>query len=174
VRADGFADAMAVSALAAHQVRPILLVNPTSLPSETATALDGVTTATIVGSTPSVSQAVSDAIATHVTTVTPRLAGSDRYGTSAAVAKAAVTAGMDASNLWLATGRNWPDAVAAGPAIAATGAVLLLVDPTDLSLSAASKQFLAGSPASTAVTILGSPASVMVQVEGQILGALPH
>ena len=171
-RSDVFADAMAVSSLAAHQVRPILLVTPNSLPPETATALGGVTSATIVGGTQSVSQAVSDAIATHVTTVTPRLAGSDRYATSVAVAKAAIAAGLDASKLWIATGRNWPDAVAAGPAIAAAGAVLLLVDPTDLALSAASKQFLATSPASTAVTILGGPATVMVPVEQQILAAL--
>ncbi|WP_370327578.1 cell wall-binding repeat-containing protein [Euzebya sp.] len=36
--------------------------------------------------------------------------------------------GVDTQRVWLATGRNWPDTLAAGPAAAQTGALLLLAD----------------------------------------------
>ena len=56
-----------------------------------------------------------------------RIAGASRYGTSLELARAAVAEGADASRTWLATGRNWPDALAAGPAAAPNQGLLLLV-----------------------------------------------
>ncbi|HEX7107161.1 MAG TPA: ScyD/ScyE family protein [Acidothermaceae bacterium] len=172
VTGGGFADAMSVAPLAAHQVRPILLVTPTQLPADTAEALSGVNTATIVGGTAAVSAAVSDAIGKIVTTVAPRLSGNDRYATSAAVANAAGAAGLSLSKLWLATGVNWPDAVAAGSAVADAGGVLVLVSPADLAASPATKALIAGQAGTGSATLLGGPAALSITVEGQVISSL--
>jgi putative cell wall-binding protein len=172
VNGNGFADAMSVAPLAARQGRPILLATSGQLPADTAEALAGVDTATIVGGPAAVSSSVSDAIGKIVTTVAPRLAGSDRYATSAAVANAATSAGLSLSKLWLATGVNWPDAVAAGSAIADSGGVLLLVNPNDLAGSPATKTVISGQAGSGSATLLGGPAAISINVEGQVIGAL--
>ena len=57
-----------------------------------------------------------------------RYAGADRYGTALAVADAL----GDPSTVLLATGTNFPDALAAGPAAAHVGGVVLLTDGTVL------------------------------------------
>ncbi|HUG87010.1 MAG TPA: cell wall-binding repeat-containing protein, partial [Euzebya sp.] len=60
-----------------------------------------------------------------------RLAGDNRYATSVAVAQRSAQVGADDGVLWVATGRNWPDTLAAGPAAAHSGGVVLLVDGLD-------------------------------------------
>jgi putative cell wall-binding protein len=172
VNGNGFADAMSVAPLAARQGWPILLATPGQLPTDTAEALAGVGTATIVGGTAAVSSSVSDAIGKIVTTVAPRLAGSDRYATSAAVANAATSAGLSLSKLWLATGVNWPDAVAAGSAVADDGGVLLLVNPSDLAGSPATKAVISGQAGSGSAKLLGGPAAISINVESQVISAL--
>jgi hypothetical protein len=57
-----------------------------------------------------------------------RLAGPDRYATAAAVSKAVFAAGVPVA--YVATGGNFPDALAAGPAAARQGGPLLLVSHT--------------------------------------------
>jgi hypothetical protein len=61
-----------------------------------------------------------------------RIAGVDRYATSLALADASVATGLSGNRPWLATGTNYPDALAAGPGAAADGGVLLLVPLTGL------------------------------------------
>lgn len=138
-----FADAASVSALAAHQRRPILLTAQDRVPAATARALDDlrVSAVTVVGGLVAVSQEAADELGRGRTL--DRLSGSDRYGTSAAVAERSVAAGLGTGAPWLATGRDFPDALAAGPGAAATGGVLLLVDPVALERSPASAQWLA-------------------------------
>jgi putative cell wall-binding protein len=167
VNGNTFADAMSVAPLAAKQIRPILLAS-SSLPTSTAQALSGVTTATIVGGVAAVPATVSDAIAKHVTTVTARMAGVYRYATSVAVVGADKAAGMDVDKLWLATGTDWPDAIAAGVSVARNGGVLLLVPPADLGTSA-SKTYLTGLGAAASVTLLGGPAAISLNVESQVI-----
>ncbi len=60
--------------------------------------------------------------------VVVRYAGADRYGTALAVADAL----GDPSTVMLATGTNFPDALAAGPAAASVGGVVLLTAGTVL------------------------------------------
>ncbi|MBA2578083.1 MAG: cell wall-binding repeat-containing protein, partial [Euzebyaceae bacterium] len=52
-----------------------------------------------------------------------------------AVAGRAAETGLEPGRTWLATGANWPDALAAGPGAAADGGVLLLVDGDEVSRS---------------------------------------
>lgn len=125
--ARGWPDAVSTSALAAHTGRPVLLTGRDHLPAGTVAALEalGITDVVIVGGTAAVSTGVAEQIAGLGITV-GRIAGSTRYDTSRLVAQAAVAAGADAGRVWIATGENWPDALAAGPAAAADGGVLLL------------------------------------------------
>ena len=165
-QASSWPDAVAVSGLAALTGRPILLVDRATVPGATAQALStlGATSATIVGGTGAVDEAVAGTLRTSGLTVS-RLAGSTRYATSAAVADAALVAGGDPSTTWIATGRDWPDALAAGPAAAASGAVLLLVDGR--SGSGPSSAWLADN--ADAVLVVGGAASITDEVVGSLL-----
>lgn len=59
-----------------------------------------------------------------------RIAGSDRYATSAAVSRSHF--GPDVPVAYVATGRNFPDALAAGPAAGRQGGPILLTEPDSL------------------------------------------
>ncbi len=71
---------------------------------------------------------VSDAVLAHLRTCTTgtvtRIAGPDRYATAAAVSRRSFAA---ADTVYVATGLNYPDALAAGPVAAANDAPILLV-----------------------------------------------
>ncbi len=124
--AGNWPDALSVSALAAAQRRPILLVTRDAVPAATGAAFEalGVADVTVVGGPAAVDQAVLDQLGQGVR----RVAGGDRYATSLEVTKLAVTAGASPQDVTLATGLAFPDALAAGPAVAAAGGVLLLLD----------------------------------------------
>lgn len=125
----GWPDAVAVSALAAHQRAPILLTRAGDLPPETADALTsiGAGSVTVVGGTVAVSEAVEGELRQLATV--ERLAGLTRYGTSRAIADRSVAVGMEPRAVWFATGRNWPDSLSAGPAVVIQGdGVLVLID----------------------------------------------
>lgn len=156
--ARGWPDAVAVSALAAATRRPVLLVERDRLPPETARALrdGGIDRVTVVGGAASVAQTVVDEVAELGVSVT-RVAGANRYATSAAVADAALAAGTSAATVWLATGSNWPDSLAAGPAAATAGALLLLTDGRLLDASPEAGAWLqAHRDSIQALTLLGS------------------
>ena len=109
--------------------RPILLVNGERLPAETARRLDDVDV-TIIGGTAAVSRTVEAEIAAIASSV-DRVAGDTRYGTSLAVHEAralpSTGTGEALPSMWLASGRDWPEALIG----AATGSLFLLVDGED-------------------------------------------
>ena len=162
VRGDDWTDAAAVSALAAFQHRPVLLTPATALSPAVSNAITALhaTSATIVGGTSAVSTPAEHALNVMGVTTT-RLAGTDRWATSAAVASSAVAAGMTGPP-WLASGANWPDAISAGPAAAASKGVLLLVAPTTLASSPASQTWLAARQSNVIVAV-GGPDVVSAQ-----------
>lgn len=83
----------------------------------------------IAGGTAAVSSAVQAEVNYDVCPATlnctMRLAGSDRYQTSATIASQLEP---NTRNFFVTTGQNWPDGVAAGGLAAAVGAPMLLVD----------------------------------------------
>jgi Tol biopolymer transport system component len=162
VRGDDWTDAAAVSALAAFQHRPVLLTSSgtLALPVAEAATKMRVTSATIVGGTSAVSTLAERGL-NLLGVQTTRLSGADRWATSAAVASSAVAAGMTGPP-WLASGLNWPDAVSVGPAAAVSKGVLLLVAPTSLAASPASKTWLATHPSNVVVAV-GGPDVVSAQ-----------
>ena len=125
----GWPDAVATSGLAATEGAPVFLVEQDRLPAETAQAItdNELTDLTIVGGEAAVSVEVEQQLLDLGVTI-DRLAGGTRYETSALVAEATEAAGADGGEVWLSTGANWPDSLAAGPAVAHEGGVLLLVD----------------------------------------------
>ena len=90
-----------------------------------------------------------------------RIAGPDRYATSLAIAQ---TYFPTAKNVFVATGTNFPDALAAGPWAAAQQAPILLVGSQITAEQQAYLQQL-GSPS---ITILGGAGAVSEQVEAQL------
>jgi hypothetical protein len=89
-----------------------------------------------------------------------RIAGADRYATSAAVAQRSLSDGVVSSSAtWLATGNAFPDALSAGALAARTGGIVVLVDGSLSRGDGATRDFLARSGA-TLAGVLGGPAAV--------------
>jgi putative cell wall-binding protein len=170
--ASGWPDAVAASSLAALTRSPIVLVDRDGLPAASRDALAalGATSITVIGGSGVVSDATVAALSATGASVS-RLAGATRYETSRAIADAAVAAGADPTRAWVATGTDWPDALAAGPAAAADGGVLLLVDgQRGTGVSGVSGWLRGASSASSPakVLIVGGPASVSEAVAQQL------
>jgi putative cell wall-binding protein/dienelactone hydrolase len=131
----GWPDAVAASGLASRQARPILLGTRDDLPDATTAALAelGVVEVTVVGGQAALTDrtlamaADPDGDGTGQVALN-RIAGATRYETSARVADRMLVDLATTAQVWQVTGRDWPDALAAGPAAAASGGVLLLVD----------------------------------------------
>lgn len=163
----GWPDAVAVSALAADEGAPILLVERDRLPAETAAALSHHPGATIVGGTAAVSTAVEQALAALAVT-TDRVAGGTRFETSVLLAQRAL-AGGPALRLWLATGANFPDSLAAGPAVAADGGVLLLAPTRSVDDAPPLRDFLlAHATEIQHVGVIGGGVAISTAVENEL------
>jgi hypothetical protein len=126
-----FPDALSAGPLAARAGTPILLVDDGDVPPATAEALErrGVDRTVVVGGEEVVPGAVMTRLPPGI-----RLAGPNRYATSAAVAAYAIERGHSLMQVGIATGRTFPDALTAGPVTftgyggADGGGVVLLVD----------------------------------------------
>ena len=117
-----YPDALAGAVAAATKGVPLLLVTATDVPAPTKSAMTklGVTSSTVLGGTGVVSPAVMSAVQGTV-----RLAGSNRYSTAVAISKATFPT---ANAVFLATGSNFPDALAGTPSAAKRVAPLLLAN----------------------------------------------
>lgn len=125
----GFADALAGGAAGALTDSPVLLVTRTGIPAETAAALRQLqpTGISVLGGPSAVSDAVLQALRTHTSGTVTRLSGSDRSSTAARISRAFWPQTSDVA--YLATGRDFPDALAGVPAAGLDRAPLLLVEP---------------------------------------------
>lgn len=116
-----YPDALSVSSLAAYQNMPILLTRKDSLPSVTREILEelNVQETYVVGGESVVSSRVQDQLPKG-----KRLAGANRFDTAIAVARGL---GADNHQIFIATGYNFPDALAASAYAAHTNSPILLV-----------------------------------------------
>lgn len=177
-----YADALAISALAAREQVPILLVGQGSIPSATQVALSalGVQHTIIVGGTGVVGAGVEDWLESHgyrqagaadnSFSVDTRLYGSDRYATSLEILDYSVAmTGMVDGALVFTTGTNYPDGLTAGPAAGRNGTPLLLVHGSEIGFSPSVAEYLItrrASPPTT--TFVGGEGAVSNYVRGQI------
>lgn len=127
-----FPDALAAGTAGAQLGGPVLLSQPTALPTSTLNELKRLKPQRIVVA--GGSSVVSDSVLSALSSIAPttRRAGADRYTTAIAIARDARGA-LGGGSILLATGQNYPDALAAGPVAAAKGGSLVLV-PTSSSL----------------------------------------
>jgi putative cell wall-binding protein len=127
----GFADALSAGPIAYGSAIPELLTEPSTLSPAAATALTdlGVTNVVVLGG----SGAVSDTVVSQLQQLgfsVARLAGGDRYATSVAIADWAVGAlGHGRDHVDVATGADFPDALAGG-AHAGSGRHTILLTET--------------------------------------------
>lgn len=152
----GFADAAAGGAAAAHEGGPMLLTTPTALPAATGAALTALRPSRIVvvGGTGAVSAAVQTALAGFTSGSVTRLGGTDRFDTARVVAQEVFGS---SESIALATGLNFPDALAGVPTAYVNDAPLLLTGP-----------YCAAWPAHVAWTTLGATRSIALGGTGVV------
>ncbi|HWU47869.1 MAG TPA: cell wall-binding repeat-containing protein [Humibacter sp.] len=154
-----FPDGIGAAAAAGAHGEPVLLVRGTDqgLDGATRSLLTrfGVARVTIVGSTGVVSAGIQSDLAQVVGSANvTRLGGADRYATSALLA---ANAFQNPSSVYLATGENFPDALAGAVVAGRSGAPLLAVPAT--CLTSQGNAVLAESSV-TSATIIGAASVV--------------
>ena len=131
----GFADAVSAAPAAARDGGPVLLTRALTLPDATARELTRLAPGrVVVVGGPSV---VSDAVLASIAALLPgatmtRLAGADRYATSAAIAGTFETG---VPIVYLASGLGFADALAAAAAAGSMGSPMVLTQPGALPAS---------------------------------------
>jgi VCBS repeat-containing protein len=153
----GFPDALSGAPVAAIKGGPILLVPGTSIPSVIKTELTRLKPAKIVilGGTSVVSSTVATSLRTYTAGTVSRLSGADRYATSAAISKASFAAHVPVA--YIATGLDFPNALAGAPVAAIHGGPILLVTSSSIPAAIAA-ELIRLKPAN--IVVLGSSTSV--------------
>ncbi len=163
VNGTGFADALSAGPAAAARGGVLLLTGRNSIPAPIQSELERIDPLEIiiVGGTGAVSSAVEIAARAYVDDPgdVRRLAGSDRYATSLAVVTDALASQPANTPIWIATGRTFPDALAAGPAAAHLDGQVLLIDGASIGVSAPVMALLK-SHRPTYITVVGGPGAV--------------
>jgi len=157
----GFADALAGGPAAVALGGPVLLTDPNGLLPVVADEISRLNPSRIVvvGGTGAVSATVFDQLkAIQVNTV--RIAGASRYDTAVAISQDAFSSG--ATRAYVATGLNFPDALAGAGAAGWWDAPMLLVPGSSLPASVSAEITRLGA---IKVVILGGTAVVTTTVE---------
>ncbi len=173
-------DAVASGALAASPDRvPTVLTRPTALPASTEAALAELRAREVIilGDTDTIATGVESRLK-DLGYDTRRVVGADRYAVSVELASEALDRFDDKQRpAVFASGRAFPDALAAGSLAASLGAPLLLVPPTD-ELPEASESFLRGNADRLSSGVMvGGPAAaddyVVAQLDAALKGEAP-
>ncbi len=116
-----FPDALAAASYAARAGYPVLLTRRDQLPAETAAAITdlGVSNTVIVGGTTAIGSTVSDQLPGS-----ERITGADRYATAVELAR---HFDPPTGHIFIATGLNYPDALAGAVLAAKLNSTILLV-----------------------------------------------
>jgi len=158
---EDYPDALSGGAAGAAIGAPVLLTRTGSLPAVVAAELDRLNPKTIVvlGGKAAVAEGVIAAATTYAGNV-ERIGGADRYETAALVADWAFDPGVPAA--YLASGTDFPDALAGAAAAGHRGGPVLLTKPSSLS-DATAHRLGALDPAE--IVVLGGPSAVSPTVE---------
>ena len=127
-----FPDALAAGAAAGFQGGPVVLVDRNVMPALATTELERLNPSriVIVGGSSVISSYVASLVGRfHTGGGVTRIAGADRYATAAGIA-GAFAPGV--ATAYVASGANWPDALAAVPHAARAGGPILLTQPNEL------------------------------------------
>jgi putative cell wall-binding protein len=156
-----FPDALSIGAAAGTKGIPVLIVDgsATTIDAPTKTALHtlGITSITVAGGPDSVSPGVVAAL--NAVAPTTRYSGAYRYDTSAAVNAAAFTS---SSQVYLATGDNFPDALSGSALAGKQKAPLYVVQGSCVPTSVINEIVRVHA---SKVTLLGGPAALTSAVD---------
>jgi len=165
-RGDAFADALALAPLAYRLECPVLLALPDllSAPTEAALAGSAGTTVVIAGGVEAISPQVAQRVRVLIGSDPVRLGGDTRYATAAIVAGHALDLGWaPGPYVGVATGLDYPDALAGGVVAGASGGVMLLTTPGVL--TAEVRAFVEHrTPAGAPLRVLGGTDAVSLSV----------
>ncbi len=161
-----FPDALSAAAAAASFGGPLLLTPKASLPANVLTEAKRLRPAKIV--VVGGAGAVSDAVKNRLGSVAPtqRWGAADRYSTGLKIVDSAFAAGSSTTAL-IATGRTFPDALAATGAAGARKAPVILVDGAKSTVTPQTLQSLRRIGVTT-VTIAGGTGAVSAGIENQL------
>lgn len=159
-----FTDALSAAAAAGRAGAPLLLVQRDRIPEVTLTELFRLNPKRIVllGGTATISERVEAGLS-----VVPvqRVAGADRYETSALLSARTYQPGVDVA--YIASGQVFPDALAGAPVAGKTGGPVLLVpgDAVPDSVAAELRRLRPGR-----IVVLGGPATITEAVAAGLAG----
>ncbi|MBW3665370.1 MAG: cell wall-binding repeat-containing protein [Actinobacteria bacterium] len=167
-----YPDALAASAVAAATGDPILYSDPDRLDSEVEATLSqlGVREVILVGGPEAVSSTVEQQLGS-AGLATSRLGGADRIATSLVIADFGMSNGLRSDHIQIATGFNFPDALAGGGLAPVLGSPVVLTNSERLAPAAAA-WIRARATQVDAVYLLGGPAALSAQVEVGLADAL--
>ncbi|MGX5682722.1 cell wall-binding repeat-containing protein [Schumannella luteola] len=172
-----FPDALSAGALAAQLGAPVILTVPTSLPDAVRDELIRLSPEriVIVGGYPSVSadvEALVEALPFSPDVV--RFAGANRFDTNQQLIRDAQTqlGGDPITVAYVSNGLNFPDALAAAPAAASKGGVVVLVNGSATSLDAATLDLLDDLGVED-IYITGDVSSVSAGIQSQLNSIYP-
>jgi putative cell wall-binding protein len=159
-----FPDALSAAAAAGTLDGPVLLTRPNRIPAETAAELDRLNPARIVvvGGTGAVSSNVHGDLRAYSSSVS-RLAGANRWATSAKISARTFRADVDV--VFVANGRNFPDALSGAAAAGVLGGPVLLVKDDEIP-SVVADELRRLTPAR--IVVLGGTTVVSAEVEQQL------
>lgn len=162
-----FPEAVVAGPAAAAFNGPVLLTRTSSLPTAVRQEIERLTPDVIVlvASAAAVDANVEAELATYAPVT--RIAGSDRYVTSALVS--AYAFGTDLDAVYVATGNDYPDALTGGIGAATEGAPILLVQPNTVPTSVGAEL---GRLAPFDIRILGGTGVVSDTVQQALAGYL--
>lgn len=165
-----YADALAAGPAAAKAGGPLLLTQKNSLPTAVEAEIRrlGVTRIVVTGGTGAISDAVLTRLKAFVPSVT-RVFGQDRYATARAVVSSAFST---SAKVFVVSGENFPDALAATGAASATGSPVILVPGTRPGLEPDTRQLLTNLGAQSAV-LVGGTAVMSTAVESGVRSVVP-
>jgi beta propeller repeat protein len=162
-------DALAAASLAGAYGAPVLLTRPTELPEDIAAEIErlGATDAFILGSTSAVSNAVKAEVEAVIGGPATRLGGANRYETANLIAEETVDmlGGDWDGTAFVATGNNFPDALAASPLSSFTGYPIFLANADGISDET---QAVMDDLGVADVYLLGSPGVLPAAAEAQV------
>ncbi|WP_127794731.1 carboxypeptidase-like regulatory domain-containing protein [Agromyces sp. LHK192] len=162
-----FPDALAGAAAAGSSDSPVLLVPADgSLPDNVRTELTRLEPKQIIilGSPASIAATINDRLRSLTSGEVVRLAGPDRFATAAAISAAAFAPGVETA--YIASGANFPDALAGAAAAGSSDSPVLLV-PADGSLPDSVRTELTRLEPKQ-IIILGSPASIAATINDRL------
>jgi len=134
-RGDNFADGLSASPVAYKNKVPVILTRSAVLAEDAKHAIKDleITDVTMLGSTAAIAKDVEDDVKDLATT-TRRLQGADRYATAQAIAEHALDNSLATTGfIGVATGLDFPDALAGGMATGKHGGIMVLTRPEALS-----------------------------------------